>query len=65
MALRSILSELEQLMNISERETAEAIISHIKVCLTSLKAVVQAGPHQNFDALAGTLAALPTHARPH
>lgn len=40
-------------MNISERETAEAIISHIKVCLTSLKAVVQAGPHQNFDALAG------------
>lgn len=51
-ALKGILGELETLMNISERETAEAIIAHIKVCLGALKAVVQAGPHQNFDALA-------------
>ncbi len=51
-ALKGILGELETLMNISERETAEAIISHIKVCLVSVKAVVQAGPHQNFDSLA-------------
>lgn len=51
-ALQGILGELETLMNISEREVAEAIISHIKVCLVSVKAVVQAGPHQGFDALA-------------
>ncbi len=29
-ALKGILGELETLMNISERETAEAIIAHIK-----------------------------------
>jgi hypothetical protein len=31
--MKGILAELETLMNISERETAEAIISHIKVCV--------------------------------
>lgn len=50
-ALTGILAELETLMNISERETAEAIISHIKVCLVSVKGVVQASPSANFDAL--------------
>lgn len=30
-SLRGILGELEVMMNVSERETAEAIINHIKV----------------------------------
>ena len=51
-ALTGILAELETMMNISERETAEAIIAHIKVCLVSLKAVVQAGPGSSFDHVA-------------